>query len=205
MSKSYRTQKPSAAAARRMRIEEDGAVALPRIIERLPRRGDVHALPADVLRGALRVDVPIEYLHGLRRIELRARTGEVGEPFGCYLPDEKVIILYSIPTSWTWHHTSAAPSIVRRMKRFYAQVKRSESEVSVSWPASQVLGIWFFLEVLGHELGHHFRNQYRGRRSAPRLRIHEELVAELHANRFETALKRRVREKRRKTARPNSA
>jgi hypothetical protein len=44
-----------------------------------------------------------------------------------------------------------------------------------------------------HELGHHYRNQYRIRRGSERHRHHEELVAELHSERFYDALRRKLR------------
>ena len=66
-------------------------MSLPRIVARKPKSGDIHPLPKSVLAHALKT-IPVEYLYGLSRMELRARHGSrIGEPVAVYRPDEKVI------------------------------------------------------------------------------------------------------------------
>jgi len=199
MARSYRTQQPEAAAKRRLTPAEDGTIRLPRIVSRRPTRGDRHPISAGALRNILGREVPIEYLNGLARIELRPRPSDVGEPFGCYLRDERAIILYSLPLQWTWY-TPAPDALLRSMRRFYAAVDEDTYATTISWPAPEVLGLWFFVEVLAHELGHHYRNQYRIRRGNARHRRHEEFVAEMHSARFHDALRRKLRARRRQSA-----
>ena len=95
MARSYQTEKPSVLARYRIPRDRDNRFVYPRVIARRPSPGDVHPLSKQALSGILR-QTPIEYLYGLKRIELRPRrNNKIGEPFGCYLPDEKTIWLYS--------------------------------------------------------------------------------------------------------------
>lgn len=93
MSRSFRTQKESVLAQQRMKKEKNGEIILPRVIKRKPAFGDVHPIPKKELKGILK-NLPIEYVYGLSRIELRARNSEVGQPFGYYAGDEKAIIQF---------------------------------------------------------------------------------------------------------------
>jgi hypothetical protein len=183
VARSFRTQQPEAAANRRLRRDADGAIELPRVVWRRPRSGDRHPLSAAVIRKIMERDVPVAYLNGLARIELRPRPANVGAPFGCYLPDERMIILYSLPLEWTWVGWPSR-STVKSMLRFYADITDTETGVHVSWPVAEVQSLWFFVEVLAHELGHHYQRQYRIRRGSDRARRHEEYVAALHSDRF---------------------
>lgn len=193
MAKSFRTQQPEAAAKRRLARTDDGAIVLPRIVTRKPRPGDVHPISAPALRGVLRRETPVEYLNGLARIELRPRaSNEVGAPFAFYLRDEKAIILYSLPMCWTWRER-CSDSVLDGITRFYANVDEQESAMTVTWPAAEVLAMWFYVEVFAHELGHHYRNQYRIRRGSGRHRRHEEYVADLHSARFYDAFLAKLR------------
>jgi hypothetical protein len=193
VSRSLRTQQPEAAARRRVPRDEAGEIVLPRIVVRRPRRGEIHPLPARALRKILRREVPIEYLNGLERIELRPRiANEVGDPFGMYLRAEKTIVLYSLPLEWTWER-GVPRSLIAGMRRFYAQVEETPSEVHVRWPAAEVLLMWFFIEVFAHELGHHYRYQYRIRRGSGAARRHEEFIADTHTARFYGAMIERLR------------
>lgn len=109
MARSFRTQQPEAAARRRLRRESDGSTELPRVVWSRPRNGDRHPLSAAVIRQILQRDVPIEYLNGLARIELRARSAEVGQPYAWYLPGERTILLYSLPLEWTGRDGRRSP------------------------------------------------------------------------------------------------
>jgi hypothetical protein len=203
MSQSYRDQKPRYLAARRFGIGLNDDKPLPRIIERKSRKGDIHPLNARLLRGALRLDVPLDYLYGLSRIELRARMGnEIGVPFGCYLTDEKAIILYSLPLSWCWQ--TAPPSLLNSMSNLGAEIISSESKISVSWSDKESLAVWLFIEVVGHELGHHFKNQYKSRQGALGSVNHEEWVADLHARRFAKRMWQRIKKRKKRGTNPKN-
>jgi hypothetical protein len=139
--------------------------------------------------------VPPEYLHGLRRIELRARAARAGDPFAVYWPDEKAIILYSLPSEWVWPGGLARSLVAMRMRRFFASLSPTTQGLRVSWPSQACLALWFYAEVLGHELGHHFRHQYRFRRRTAR-RAEEEAIAMMHGNRFYQRLRRKIRARR---------
>lgn len=191
MARSYRTDKPGVIADRRLARHDDGELALPPILVRRPRKGDVHPFTSTTLQRLLRTEVPLEYVHGLRRIEMRPRLGEVGEPFAYYLPDEKAIILYSLPQEWTWSGDDLPELFILTMERVSADVRYRGNRVHIRWPDRDRLALWFFVEILAHELGHHHRNQYRIRRSSAWNHRHEELVARLHSERFYDAFLRR--------------
>ena len=174
--------RPSEAAHRRTSKNKAGAIIFPRIIERRPRRGDMHPLNGRAVRAILR-QIPLEYLYGLSRIELRARTSDVGVPFGQYRRDEKAIILYSLPSLWIF--PSLNPTMRHSLSRFYAKIEPTpEGLVCVTWPKDCLMSLWFYCEVMAHELGHHYRWQYRHRNGRKGSRVDEEIVADLHAKRL---------------------
>jgi hypothetical protein len=184
MSRSDNTDKESVSAAYKVDRAVDGSVWLPRIIVRRPAPGDVHPLPKQVLTGAIRLDVPVEYIYGLDRIELRARKGNrIGKhPFAEYWRDEKVIILYSLPMNWV---VDSMPADRRRsVESFSAEVQREGKEWHVRWLSEAGLTMWFFTEVFLHELGHHFAEQYKKKRGRIGGRKFNELNADLHALRL---------------------
>ena len=191
MARSYRTDTPRVIAGRRLARDEDGDIALPPILVRRPVKGDVHPFTSTKLQCLLRTEVPIEYVHGLRRIEMRPRLGEVGEPFAVYLPSEKTILLYSLPLEWTWRGDDLPELFIWTMERMYADVRYRGDRVHIRWPDRHHLALWFFVEILAHEMGHHHRNQYRIRRSAAWDHRHEELVVRLHSERFYDAFLKR--------------
>src|SRR5438552_12590494 len=83
MSRSYRTQKESIIARRRVTM-------LPRVIERPPAFGDIHPLAGRTVRCLFR-RIPLEYLYGLARIELRPRqTAAVGQPLAATYATRKL-------------------------------------------------------------------------------------------------------------------
>lgn len=190
MARSHRTLKPSLQARRQLAADGDGAPELPRIITRKPRRGDVHALDPAMVRAILG-RVPVEQRFGLRRVELRARTGALGDPFAYYLRDERAILLYSIPDGdWTLPSRHAAESL--RLGQYHARVRRGLGGVTISWRSLVDRALWFWIEVLAHELGHHVRNQYRARHPRVARTRDEESVADLYSRRSWTAFLRRV-------------
>ena len=135
-------------------------------------------------------EIPIEYLYGLRRIELRGRLNkEIGRPFGLYSPGEKVITLFSLPL--TWQLTNPGSWLRHSLPKFHAQITHEEDKIHVKWPEESIMSLWFYCEVFTHELGHHFRARYWRKNGGYGSRSHEEFVAELHARRFTNALFKR--------------
>ncbi|HYR28527.1 MAG TPA: hypothetical protein VEU30_08680 [Thermoanaerobaculia bacterium] len=193
MSRSFRTEKPRFVAQRHLERTADGEVVLPRIVARRPAPGDGHPLTASMLRAVMRREIPPEYLHGLSRIELRPRTdGSIGVPFGCYLRDEKAILLYSLPEAWVWDEPPD-DHVIQGMQRFFAYIGHDAPRVRVRWPDPVALSMWYFIEVFAHELGHHYSHRYRGRRGGAKSRRHDEFLAELHSTRFYERLVRKLR------------
>ncbi len=181
MSRSYGTTKQSVLAHRRMKRSRSGERVIPRVISRRPRAGDIHPMGRSLILRLLR-QIPEKYIYGLARVELRARAGEIGKPFGLYQPRDKAIYLYSLPT--TWHLPSIGKGLLASLQQYYAQIEQKENEVIVHWPCEPILMLWFFLEIFAHELGHHYRNQYRSKRKISLRRLDKELVANLHARRI---------------------
>ena len=185
MSRSLRTQKESVAARRRVST-------LPRVTERAPARGDIHPLTARAVRGLFE-RVPVEYLHGLARVELRARqTAEVGQPFGCYRRGEKVVILYSVPPT-IWEFSGLRADFRRSLESCYAVISQHEDRVRVTWPDDSLISLWYYAHVFTHELGHHYVEQYRHKNGRVGGRLFNEFIAEMHARRFTEQLFKRRR------------
>ena len=193
MSRSRNTEKESVWAALRIGRDEDGAPNLPRITARRPKRGDVHPLPKSILAGALKT-IPVEYIYGLSRIELRARRGRIGDPFGAYRPDEKVIILYSLPRLWVVDLMSEGGQ--KDLEAFGARVSQQGCQWHVYWPSEAGLAVWFFKEVVTHELGHHFSSQYEKKRGRIRGVKFREMNANLHSFRLTREMFNRLKRRR---------
>jgi hypothetical protein len=148
--------------------------------------------------------VPAEYVFGLRRVELRAREGLVGHPFGGYLPGERAVVLYSVPREW---RVQTLQDYQRRSMRAYgAAIDAVDGGWRVWWSEDSRLEQWFAYIVLFHELGHHFDRQYRRRRGEARGRRQGEIVADVTAVRIFRALMKEVaRRKRLRAARERPA
>ncbi|HXU71614.1 MAG TPA: hypothetical protein VN947_19910 [Polyangia bacterium] len=160
---------------------------LPRVVARKPRHGDVHALSPAQIRTVLAA-LPAEHLRHLRRIELRARVDDVGDPFALYRREERDILLYSLPPG-EWWMSALDRAIARELRRAGARIVRHRHGVSVHFTDGDMA--LFMRDVLAHEIGHHVRNQIarypRTARTAD-----EEAVADLHARRTRTRLRDRV-------------
>lgn len=194
MSRSRNTEKESVRAAKRIGRDEDGEASLPRIIARRPKSGDIHPLPKSVLAHALKT-IPVEYLYGLSRVELRARRGSrIGEPFAAYRPDEKVVVLYSLPMLWVIDEMSEGAH--KDMAAFGARVSQQGRLWHVYWPSETRLSLWFFKEVVMHELGHHFAEQYKRKRGRIRGVRFREMNADLHSFRLTREMFNRFRRRR---------
>ena len=156
----------------------------PRVVTRKPRRGDAHPLSATAIRAFLRA-LPPAQLRGLRQIELRARTHDVGAPFAIYRREERDIILYSLPPD-EWWMSSLDGDCARDLRRAGATVVRHRHGVSIHFATS---GMDLFLrDVLAHEIGHHVRNQTVARYPRVARTADEEAVADLHARRTRARL-----------------
>lgn len=193
MSNSYRTQKESLAAARRIKRDADGKPIFPRIIAKQPTVGDVHPLTKSNLQR-LFDRIPIEYLYGLRRIELKPRLNDdVGNPFALYSPSEKTIKLFSLPIEWKLKHLS--DSLRFSLEKFHAIIIEENEFIIVRWRDVAIMSLWFYCNVFAHELGHHFKTQYYHKNGGFGSYRHQEFVAELHAKRFTDALLRKSENK----------
>ena len=138
------------------------------------------------------------YIYGLERVELRARNHEIGNPYGLYLPDEKVIILYSLPLTWELPHIGL--QLGKSLQRFYAEIESYDNKFVVTWPGENFMGVWFLSYVLAHELGHHYIEQYKTKNGAIPEIDYEEIVADMHGDRISEKLFKVHREKKLKQA-----
>lgn len=190
MSDSFRTQKESVLAARRIKRDAEGKPIFPRIIAKKPTIGDIHPLTKPQLQR-LFDQIPIEYLYGLRRIELNPRpNNEVGNPFGLYLPSTKTIKLFSLPAEWKLEYLNSSLRI--SLKKFYAEITEEDKFIIVRWRDVEVMCLWYYCDVFAHELGHHFKMQYYHKNGGFGSYQHQEFVAELHAKRFTDEIFRRI-------------
>lgn len=189
MADSFRTLPPDKVAARR-------ATAHPpiRIRESAPYPGDVHPLSAAAVRGFLAA-LPAGSTHGLRSVELRPRNHEVGEPFARYQPTGRRIILFSLPTQWAC--SPRHQLFVAEVKSYGARVLGNKTVAVISWPSMAQLACWFAFAVLGHEVAHHERAQFRQRRGRQGRYADEEKVADVFAERTRRRMVSSMRARRR--------
>jgi len=66
---------------------------------------------------------------------------------------------------------------------WFAEVHEENGRTIVVWPSKSHLTLWFWMTVFHHELGHHYRNQYRHKRKRAYW-TEEEMVANLHSSRL---------------------
>jgi hypothetical protein len=141
--------------------------------------------------------VPAAYMYGLEAIELRARQGEIGEPYGVYIRGDKRIWLYSCPphswrfTTQAWPKHMGALSSGARL----AAIQEDPGSVLIEWDDAE--DVWrTYTHILFHELGHHYVNQYRSSRGRPSTRRRNEDLADLHDTRISVDLMRRIAKRR---------
>ena len=163
MSRSYRTRPRSVIADERMPRDGDGNIIFPRIVTRRPKTGDIHPLDKRAIAVAYK-RLPLEYFYGLKEIVLMPRNGEVGQPFGKYSPHSKQIVLYSVPAS-NWVLESAPKSYLDHLKNNHASVSLEGCKAIIEWETPFLF--IFFLNVLFHELGHHYIYQYKCKQKPP--------------------------------------
>jgi len=165
MSGSSRTEPKWLQAASRVPFDRRGRAIMPRLVEHPARPGDVHLLDRRSLSRLL-PRLRLEFIHGLRAIELRARVGEVGDPYAYYDGRHKIIRLFSVPyPDWPW------PS--RRLRSGSsldacgAVLVTHGAECVLHWSSRKDAARFFFSFVLAHELGHHHAYQYKHKRRLP--------------------------------------
>lgn len=192
MAKSYRSKPEHIIAKSNIARDADGHILMPHIIQRKPAYGDIHPLDKATIKIILR-KIPIEYVYGLKRIELRTRDGKCGrlkwsQPLGYYLPIEKTIWLYSYPIRGSVE--GATLEEVRDSLCAFSEFgfapdlqKNKDKVIEYHWPNHFGLGLWYS-RLLFHELGHHFVEQYRHKNSRIKGWEQEELVANLHRSRM---------------------
>lgn len=182
MAQSYRSDLTKVIAATRFPRDREGRPILPRVVERTPRQGDIHPLQREHITAFLN-RLPIDYVYGLRRVELRARTDEIGCPFGYYRRKEKTVVLYSVPSD-IW--IVPADKISKETFESYgAEVRITDESAEIHWKNLEDLAYFLHYIVFLHELGHHFHNQYRSRNKHPRYYAAQEASADRHALKLE--------------------
>jgi len=176
MSRSYRTDPVRVQAARRR------ALAPLKLVERLPRPGDVHVLTRRQL-AALLPQLPLELVNGLRRIELLPRASDaLGDPFGFYTPSERTIGLYSLPAG-EWRFPSMGTRFSNVIQECGGEVFNSGTGTVVRWRTRKGAARFMLCWVFMHELGHHLDWRYAHKRKLPpTVRMREE-SADMHMRR----------------------
>lgn len=186
MSGSHHTEPPNVYARWHAKRGRKGKVLVPRILHRAPKLGDLHPLNRNIIRNYL-MDVPWSYINGLRGIECRPRKGvAVGDPFGLYSPVEKRIWLYSVPLGdWDFLHgaSSSNEGWQRYYRRLDATVSNTETGIRVSWSRPVDVEL-LFVNVLFHELGHHYTHAFKRRRKLPKDLNASEGLANMHVGRL---------------------
>ena len=82
MSKSFRTQPEHIIAQRRVKRNASGEIEYPRIVFQKPRPADIYPIDKKLMISILE-RMPVEYIYGLKKIELRSRkSNRIGDPYG---------------------------------------------------------------------------------------------------------------------------
>jgi len=120
-------------------------------------------------------------------IELRPRhDSNVGRPYGFYEGVEKRIVLYSLPMNWSFDfHISL--KYRQSLISSAARVMQTKDSTGIVWDKKEDRALWFFKDVLLHELAHHYCHQNRYRRKPASIH-HEELLADLYGSRIWTGI-----------------
>ena len=155
-----------------------------RVIARRPRRGDVHPLGPTEIRAFV-AQLRIDEVRGLVRIELRAREGDVGDPFALYRREERDILVFSVPPD-PWWMSSLDEGCAADLRRAGATLLRHRHGTSIHFSDGAMRT--FMRDVLAHEIGHHVRNTTRGRYPRVARTADEEAFADLHARRVRKRL-----------------
>jgi len=181
MGGSYNTLTPGNAACRRIIRSKTLDGWVPRVIVRKPRQGDIHPLTRKTIGNYL-AHIPIEFIVNLKAVELSPRQGPVGHPPGRYEIDERRIRLYSAPAD-CWRIAAKRQNIVRFSAYLGAEIEPDGEEIVIRWPDRTALEL-FYVDVLLHEIGHHYVHLDRRRRKPPGRHADNEFRAELWKSRL---------------------
>lgn len=165
MSKSFRDRPAWKTAKIKMKVDKNNKIILPRVVERICLKTDFYPFGKHLIAKLLKI-IPREYIYGLKRIELRPRpNSDIGNPYGIYWLDEKIVILYSVPKG-IWEYSNQLSQGWQDLFELHDAriLKENESKIQVVWEKNVDLAYFIYKEVLLHELGHHYENQYKTKR-----------------------------------------
>ena len=136
-----------------------GKIIFPNVIQKKPSSGDLHPLSKAILNKLFRL-LPLTYTSRLEAIKLRPRGEQkVGDPYGSYSPEEKTIVLYSLPEgSWKFDRLHFATRY--KFTKYGFRVTNEGPLVAVKWKKLYKLAYWFYCEVLAKKLEEHYQIKY---------------------------------------------
>ena len=176
MSRSRNTEKIEIKAENKFDIESI------KIIQRNPKKDDIHPLNKLDIKKFL-LNIPSKYVYKLKVIELRPREGEPGKPWGQYRPSDSKIILYSHPLK-TEDGSDYALNMAFASNRSISLLADLE-EIDGKWFSvwSKEMLLLFYIEILAHEIGHHYYNVTKFQKKKPVGKFHE-VVAESYKDKI---------------------
>lgn len=153
-----------------------------KLVRRKPFVADIHPLEKNDIKSILR-SIPIKYLYKLKTIELRPRKNEPGNPWGQYLRSESKIILYSHPLIIEDGSEYALNMAFASNKSFsvLADIKNENGKDYSVW--SKAMLQYFYIEILFHEIGHHYYTVTKFNKKPIYGKFHE-LVADLYKDKL---------------------
>ncbi len=171
---------------KKYKIEENN---YPRIIERRPRKGDIHPFTKKEIRELFN-DIPPEYLYKLKTIELMPRTNNGISLIGKYYANEQKIVIYSQAMEFVgeidWMIVFYFMEEVGMPVPDYSYSK--DCKLEVKWNKEQLKTL--ARETIFFELGVHFAEINKTRRKPP-----HKIVSGKHARIHELRLKEIIRKK----------
>lgn len=180
MSKSFRDRPTWKTAELKQKINKKENVILPRVVQIKCIKSEFYPFDKQLVEKLLAI-LPAEYIYGLKRVELRPRINEIGNPYALYRRREKTVILYSVPQE-AWEFDRLKQGWQNYFKSRGANIVMGQgSLVKVVW--SDIFDLIFvFYETFLHELGHHYQNQYKTKKKYPDTSKAEERFAELFSD-----------------------
>jgi hypothetical protein len=158
------------AAARKVERDGAGEPVMPVVVARNPGKGMCHPLGRAEILGFL-AEFELEYVEGVKKIELLAgRVDRIGEPFGEYDREKRLIVLYALPEGAEWRVRNLSGAAVKSLEDYAGTVLKGRDGVFVvSWkdPSWQRTMMLIHLTSV---LGMHAAYENRGRVSVPTLK-----------------------------------
>ncbi len=153
-----------------------------RIIIRKPYIGDIHPLDRKDVKIILD-SIPPKYTYKLKQIEFIPRNGNPGKPWGQYLPSESKIILYSHPLKMEDGSKFALNMAFAstRSLSLLADLQKKDGKSFSVW-TKEMLKL-FYIEVILHEIGHHYTKITQHQKKMPIGKYHE-ILAETYKTRL---------------------